>query len=146
MSLSSRYETHVIPSRFAYHAQQQQQNHVPSQPPHLLPKPSNQPVLPPKIPINNKGPQLPPKIKLEDKEIHRTGPTTDGKCDAIMSMAYSFESCANLASTERGEPLRKMLLPEGIHARFLSIAQPNTNMKIETCGILAGTLVSNVFE
>ncbi|KAL9550327.1 hypothetical protein PS6_005600 [Mucor atramentarius] len=112
---------------FAYHAQQQQQNHVPSQPPHLLPKPSNLPVLPPKIPINNKGPQLPPKIKLEDKEIHRTGPTTD-------------------ASTERGEPLRKMLLPEGIHARFLSIAQPNTNKKIETCGILAGTLKNNVLK
>ncbi|KAF1799931.1 hypothetical protein V8B55DRAFT_1542796 [Mucor lusitanicus] len=116
---------------FAYHAQQQQQNntqhHVPSQPPHLPPKPSNQPVLPPKIPIHNKGPELPPKIKLEDKEIHRTGPTTD-------------------ASTERGEPLRKMLLPEGIHARFLSIAQPNTNKKIETCGILAGTLKNNILK
>ncbi|KAL9539142.1 hypothetical protein MBANPS3_010446 [Mucor bainieri] len=114
---------------FAYHAQQQQQNntqhHVPPQPPHLPPKLSNQPVLPPKIPINNKGPELPPKIKLEDKEIHRTGPTTD-------------------ASTERGEPLRKMLLPEGIHTRFLSIAQPNTQKKIETCGILAGTLITTL--
>ncbi|GAN08846.1 endosome-associated ubiquitin isopeptidase [Mucor ambiguus] len=114
---------------FAYHAQQQQQNnaqlHVPSQPPRLPPKPPNQPALPPKIPVNNKGPELPPKIKLEDKEIHRTGPTTD-------------------ASTERGEPLRKMLLPEGIHARFLSIAQPNTHKKIETCGILAGTLITTL--
>lgn len=34
-----------------------------------------------------------------------------------------------------------MLLPEGIHSKFLSIAQPNTIKKIETCGILAGTLV-----
>ncbi|CAO3649247.1 unnamed protein product [Mucor fragilis] len=114
---------------FAYHAQQQDNthHHVSSQPPHLPPKPPSQPVLPPKIPISHKGPELPPKIKLEDKEIHRTGPTTD-------------------ASTERGEPLRKMLLPEGIHARFLSIAQPNTNKKIETCGILAGTLKNNILK
>lgn len=61
---------------------------------------------------------------------------------AAVAMSWSFKQCMNLASTERGEPLRKMLLPEGIHARFLSIAQPNTNKKIETCGILAGTLVS----
>jgi STAM-binding protein len=46
------------------------------------------------------------------------------------------------ASTERGEPLRKLLLPTGVHSRFLSIAESNTRNKIETCGILAGTLVS----
>lgn len=46
-----------------------------------------------------------------------------------------------LASTERGEPLRRLLLPKGIHSRFLSIADLNTRNKIETCGILAGTLV-----
>jgi hypothetical protein len=46
-----------------------------------------------------------------------------------------------LASTERGEPLRKLLLPKGVHSRFLSIADRNTRNKIETCGILAGTLV-----
>jgi hypothetical protein len=46
-----------------------------------------------------------------------------------------------VASTERGEPLRKMVLPRGLHAKFLTIAEPNTRNKIETCGILAGTLV-----
>ncbi|KAI8641468.1 hypothetical protein BD408DRAFT_418087 [Parasitella parasitica] len=109
---------------FKYHIQQQQND----RPPHLPPKPSNLPILPPKIPISsNQGPELPPKIQLDDKKGYGTGPSTD-------------------ASTERGEPLRKMLLPEGIHSKFLSIAQPNTNNKIETCGILAGTLKNNVLK
>ncbi len=34
-----------------------------------------------------------------------------------------------------------MLLPKSIQSKFLSIAEPNTRKKIETCGILAGTLV-----
>lgn len=39
-----------------------------------------------------------------------------------------------------------MILPKGIHERFLSIAEPNTQKKIETCGILAGTLKNNVLK
>lgn len=46
-----------------------------------------------------------------------------------------------VASTERGEPLRKLLLPKRLQHQFLSIAERNTRNKIETCGILAGTLV-----
>lgn len=92
--------------RFAYHAQQNDIPSYPKSAPHLPPKPltssqlppsttfnqpsiplspplprerPNQPMLPPKIPIvSGKGPELPPKPKMEDKEIHRTGPTTDG--------------------------------------------------------------------
>ncbi|KAG2192298.1 hypothetical protein INT47_008235 [Mucor saturninus] len=99
-------------------------------PPQLPPKIRQQPTLPPKIPINRDihSPELPPKIKLhEDKEIHRSGPTTD-------------------ASTERGEPLRKLLLPKRLHARFVGIADRNTRNKIETCGILAGTLKNNILK
>ncbi|KAI9468078.1 MAG: hypothetical protein EXX96DRAFT_591839 [Benjaminiella poitrasii] len=87
------------------------------------------PTLPPKIPITNQGPELPPKIKLyeEEKKARIGGPTVD-------------------ASTERGEPLRQMILPKAIQSRFLSIAEPNTRKKIETCGILAGTLKNNILK
>ncbi|KAI8368045.1 hypothetical protein BD560DRAFT_399150 [Blakeslea trispora] len=88
-------------------------------PPQLPPKIHLGPTLPPKVSIR---PELPPKIKIES-----TGPTTD-------------------ASTERGEPLRRMLLPQGIQAQFLSIAEPNTRNKIETCGILAGILKNNILK
>ncbi|CEP14054.1 hypothetical protein [Parasitella parasitica] len=101
--------------QFTYHAQQQQID----TPPHLPPKPSNLPILPPKYQYPAiKGPHFPQRSKWMTEK----------------------------PSTERGEPLRKMLLPEGIHAKFLSIAQKNTNNKIETCGILAGTLKNNVLK
>lgn len=101
MACVQRRDLHSIGSRFAYHAQQQDNthHHVSSQPPHLPPKPPSQPVLPPKIPISHKGPELPPKIKLEDKEIHRTGPTTDGKwrscCGNVMIIQAMYESSVN---------------------------------------------------
>ena len=103
-------------------------------PPQLPPKTHYVPTLPPKVPIR---PELPPKIKIEP-----TGPTTDGKLykkNALEELIYI--SILPTASTERGEPLRRMLLPQGMQTRFLSIAESNTKNKIETCGILAGILV-----
>ncbi|GAA5807894.1 hypothetical protein MFLAVUS_001274 [Mucor flavus] len=102
------------------------------QPPQLPPKISYQPSLPPKVPLDRprdiRAPELPPKIKLDNNEsVHRSGVTTD-------------------ASTERGEPLRKLLLPKGLQSKFLSIAGNNTRNKIETCGILAGTLKNNILK
>lgn len=76
-----------VSHRFVYQANKDY--HQPTIPtlPQLPPKISHQPILPPKIPIiknHEKGPELPPKIKLEnDREIHRTGPTTDGKMNRI---------------------------------------------------------------
>ncbi|KAI8975457.1 hypothetical protein BDF20DRAFT_914385 [Mycotypha africana] len=95
-----------------------------------------QPSLPPKIPIDqaNKSndqtviaPILPPKIALDKSTTSGSGPTVD-------------------ASSERGEPLRTMLLPKDLQAKFLSIAKINTLNKIETCGILAGTLKNNILK
>ncbi|KAI9262485.1 hypothetical protein EDC94DRAFT_608264 [Helicostylum pulchrum] len=102
------------------------------QSPQIPPKILQRPSLPPKIPIDRPrdiiSPELPPKIKLDNNEVvHRTGVTTD-------------------ASTERGEPLRELLLPKGLQSRFLSIANNNTRNKIETCGILAGTLKNNILK
>lgn len=108
---------------FVYQAQQ---SPSPAQTrPQLPPKVPQQPPLPPKVP--HKGPELPPKIKIKEEAVRAGGPTTD-------------------ASTERGEPLRRLLLPKGIHSRFLSIADRNTRNKIETCGILAGTLKNNILK
>ncbi|KAI8972275.1 hypothetical protein BDB01DRAFT_474916 [Pilobolus umbonatus] len=89
------------------------------------------PTLPPKIPIDrplpispkDKPPLLPPKIKLEEEE----------------------PPC-NHALTERGEPLRTLVLPRRLQNNFLKIADHNTQKKIETCGILAGTLKNNILR
>jgi hypothetical protein len=77
--------------------QAKQGHHHPSiqSPPQLPPKISHQPTLPPKVPLSDtydqKIPELPPKIKLQDdREIHRTGPTTDGK-DKRVKIYYSIE-------------------------------------------------------
>ncbi|KAI9280673.1 hypothetical protein BY458DRAFT_288686 [Sporodiniella umbellata] len=95
-------------------------------PPSLPPKipytrQSYQPAVPPKIPFINNQPELSPKMKQS------SGPTVD-------------------ASSQRGEPLRKLILPHGLHAEFLSIARSNTHNKIETCGILAGKLKNNTLS
>ncbi|KAG1618595.1 hypothetical protein G6F46_003798 [Rhizopus delemar] len=93
----------------------------PKLPPKISAQQSNYPVIPPKIPLSADVPKLPPKIKIS------SGPTVD-------------------ASSERGEPLRQMILPEFLQRKFLSIAEPNTRNKIETCGILAGKLKNNTLN
>jgi hypothetical protein len=75
---------YMLFSRFVYQAQLGHQHPSVQSPPQLPPKIRQQPILPPKIPINRdydlRLPDLPPKIKLhDDKEVYRSGPTTDGK-------------------------------------------------------------------
>ncbi|CEG69697.1 Putative Ubiquitin thiolesterase [Rhizopus microsporus] len=96
---------------------------LPTLPPKILPQHQQHPAIPPKVPIASEKitPALPPKIKLS------SGPTVD-------------------ASSERGEPLRRLILPKRLQTRFLSIAEPNTRKKIETCGILAGKLKNNILK
>lgn len=48
-------------------------------------------------------------------------------------------------TTEGGTPLRTVFLPEGLRSKFLSIALPNTNKNLETCGMLCGKLQHNAF-
>jgi STAM-binding protein len=38
--------------------------------------------------------------------------------------------------------LRDVVVPSRLMGKFMNLAQQNTNQNIETCGILAGTLVS----
>ena len=47
------------------------------------------------------------------------------------------------AYTEAGAPLRTVLLPPDLRNSFLTLADRNTARNLETCGILAGTLISN---
>ncbi|KAK4997334.1 hypothetical protein LTR66_003236 [Elasticomyces elasticus] len=47
------------------------------------------------------------------------------------------------AFTEAGAPLRTLFLPPTLRATFLSTAVSNTRRNLETCGILAGTLIAN---
>ena len=58
----------------------------------------------------------------------------------LSSSNYTFQP---LAFTESGAPLRTVFLPTELRPQFLSIAAANTRAKLETCGILCGTLISN---
>ncbi|GAB6019634.1 hypothetical protein CHUAL_001197 [Chamberlinius hualienensis] len=46
---------------------------------------------------------------------------------------------------ESGSKLRTVIVPVSLMAKFLALAQPNTNRKVETCGILTGKLAKNKF-
>ena len=41
-----------------------------------------------------------------------------------------------------GEGFRTVVVPSDVHREFLTRASSNTRKNVETCGILAGTLVS----
>jgi len=58
----------------------------------------------------------------------------------LSSHEYTFKPAA---FSESGAPLRTLFLPAELRTRFLSIASSNTQRKLETCGILCGTLLSN---
>lgn len=49
------------------------------------------------------------------------------------------------ANTESGTPLRTVYLPPTLRTSFLNLASNNTQRNLETCGILAGQLISNAF-
>jgi STAM-binding protein len=52
---------------------------------------------------------------------------------------YTF---APTAYTESGNPLRTVLLPPDLRTSFLNLADSNTARNLETCGILAATVIS----
>ncbi|EEH38642.1 hypothetical protein PAAG_08369 [Paracoccidioides lutzii Pb01] len=55
---------------------------------------------------------------------------------------FTFKPSAYL---ENGTPLRTIFISPDLRKKFLSIAAPNTQRNLETCGILCGTLISNAF-
>ncbi|KAI8329077.1 hypothetical protein BC941DRAFT_443827 [Chlamydoabsidia padenii] len=120
---------------YLYQPHQQQQEIIrpplPPKPTSPEPSPITPPIIPPKISLEQPppcAPALPPKVKL----------TTDPVPESI--------DISSGATTERGEPLRRLIVPSSLQDRFITIAKPNTNRNIETCGILAGTLKNNVLQ
>jgi len=50
-----------------------------------------------------------------------------------------------LSSNDKCESLRKVVIPQTLVERFVSIAQLNTERNVETCAVLAGRLSHNAF-
>lgn len=92
------------------------------------------PPVPSKLSSANTAPTLPPK---PDREAPQQQAPPD-----LASANYTFQPSA---FTESGQPLRTLFLPLSLRQTFLSLASANTCRNLETCGILAGTLISNAF-
>ncbi|KAF9125508.1 hypothetical protein BGX30_000441, partial [Mortierella sp. GBA39] len=80
----------------------------------FVPTPTGPPPALPRKPVaQSNAPKLPPKIQIEE-DVH-----------------------------EFSQGLRTLIVPVRLLDRFLNIVRPNTNRKLETCGILAGVLSRN---
>lgn len=112
--------------------------------PELPPKQIHAPRVPPKQQQDwaNLPPTLPAKSILgapHVSEAASTAPAIPSKED-VSSSDYTFKPSA---VSESGAPLRTLFLPTELRTGFLAIAASNTRNKLETCGILCGTLISN---
>lgn len=96
------------------------------------PIPSKQ-VIRTTISYESPAPMRPAKLLKEEPPSSTPSPVDDPS-------AYTFKPSAYL---ENGSPLRTLFLPTMLRESFLSIARPNTQANLETCGILCGTLISN---
>ncbi|KAH7047732.1 hypothetical protein BKA57DRAFT_463240 [Linnemannia elongata] len=85
-----------------------------TRPQSFVPTPTGPPPALPRKPVaQSTAPRLPPKIQIEE-DVH-----------------------------EFSQGLRTLIVPVRLLDRFLNIVRPNTNRKLETCGILAGVLSRN---
>ena len=150
--------THIIICRFTYQANTGdvliKSPPIPRKEP-LIPSniALNLPPIPPKVHLDaGPAPSLPPKIELEvPKDISNdVGDFSDGKLTLVLTyypQLFRNELTFDIitATTENGEPLRRVNTPSKIMERFLEIASSNTNRNLETCGILCGHLVGGTF-
>ena len=117
------------------------QSHTPTRPPKeaiptLTPSPTPPPPLPPKRAwAEFEAPRKPPPIPSKVVERPPSASSTDPR-----PTSYTFKPSSFL---ENGQPLRTVFLPPGLRRTFLDLAAANTARNLETCGILAGTLISN---
>ncbi|KAL2835072.1 hypothetical protein BDW59DRAFT_137059 [Aspergillus cavernicola] len=108
------------------------------------------PTLPPKEAFSKSQPsgleELPPRPgKISSDSLSATPAVPDKlKPDeanrGLDPSSFTFKPSAYL---ENGTPLRTVFLPPQLRSHFLSVAAPNTQKNLETCGILCGTLISN---
>ena len=86
---------------------------------------------------------IPPARPAKDLLQSEPAPSTDGHApdsSNVQPSALTFKPSAYL---ENGTPLRTIFLPPDLRHQFVSIARPNTQANVETCGVLCGTLISN---
>lgn len=60
--------------------------------------------------------------------------------------AHTPTSSVRGSTTEGGEPLRTLIIPASLISTFVSIAERNTRINIETCGLLMGTMDANMLQ
>ncbi|KAF2166151.1 hypothetical protein M409DRAFT_66670 [Zasmidium cellare ATCC 36951] len=103
------------------------------------------PALPAKAPLYDysatelAAPTLPPKDQIATPSTATPSPPL-GAAPTTQPSKYTFQS---VASTERGTPLRTILLPPTLRTAFLNLAHSNTARNLETCGILCATPFAN---
>lgn len=102
------------------------------------------PERPPKAEIfSASGNEISPKLQYEtvwDREDIVRTMTPFSPSLHLGTPNFTFKYSASL---ENGALLRTVFLPPSLRLRFLSLALPNTEANLETCGILCGTLISN---
>ncbi|KAL8994577.1 MAG: hypothetical protein Q9169_005495 [Polycauliona sp. 2 TL-2023] len=102
------------------------------------------PQRPSKTPIDPAPDSFSPQRPNKEAITHTSPPSRSETASPVTQdlkpSTFTFQSSAAL---ENGTPLRTIFLPPELRHRFLSIALPNTNANLETCGILCGTLISN---
>jgi STAM-binding protein len=92
-------------------------------------------------PLQPSAPQRPPK-EFSTSSHTLSGPPLPRK-EREVNAPDSLHQFASKASLESGQNLRTLFLPAPLRYSFLKIAAANTRANLETCGILAGTLVQN---
>lgn len=138
----------------------------PAQPDTYIPlqpsRPPKEPLAPPYERYAQPRPPRPPKDRLEERRA--TPPPLPGK-EPLYEPVYKEPSPSPSPSPsddsrvvdtrrltfapagylESGKQIRAVVLPTGLRNRFMQMAEPNTRMNRETCGILCGSLVNNVY-
>ncbi|KAI9807989.1 MAG: hypothetical protein M1825_005296 [Sarcosagium campestre] len=93
-------------------------------------------------------PPLPIKETLSETPSRSTTASPSPSPSPSSSLQQAEPNPATLtfkpsAYLENGTPLRTIFLPPDLRTTFLGVAATNTRAKLETCGILCGTLISN---
>jgi STAM-binding protein len=89
---------------------------------------------------SQKPPAVPAKEALD--VYQDKAPPVPARPHQSTHQAPSKYTFAPTAYTESGNPLRTVLLPPDLRQSFLNLADTNTARNLETCGILAATVVS----
>jgi STAM-binding protein len=88
-------------------------------------------------------PQVPPKQSFQDQKSSLPPPLPSKDVQMSRDRSGNVKQFASTAIMESGFKLRTTFLPASLRHRFVQIAQANTKLNLETCGILAGTLIQN---